>query len=129
MTMRKDIACLLDPRTSCSVPSNRAPSNRPPQTRICEVEGGASSPAPGRRGRSGSRREMASLHRAARLVSGSLHLPVNPTTEPRVAQNEREDVLETLVSSALAVALEEEQKTETRPARALVMWESGWGYG
>ncbi|ERE86658.1 protein FAM161A isoform X1 [Cricetulus griseus] len=62
---------------------------------------------------------MASLHRAARLVSGSLHLPVNPTTEPRVAQNEREDVLETLVSSALAVALEEEQKTETRPARAL----------
>lgn len=56
VTVREDIASLLDPRTSCSVPSNRAPSNRPPQARIPEVGGGASSPAPGRRGRWGSRR-------------------------------------------------------------------------
>lgn len=56
VTVREDIAPLLDPRTSCSVPSNRAPSNRPPQARICEVGGGASLPGPGRRGRWGSRR-------------------------------------------------------------------------
>lgn len=56
VTVREDIASLLDPRTSCSVPSNRAPSNRPPQARIREIWGGASSPAPGRRGRWGSRR-------------------------------------------------------------------------
>ncbi|XP_051056594.1 protein FAM161A isoform X2 [Phodopus roborovskii] len=61
---------------------------------------------------------MAFSHRAARLAAASLHLPVNPTTGARVAQYEREDTLESLVATALAAAVEEEQKTGMRPARA-----------
>ncbi|XP_037064843.1 protein FAM161A isoform X3 [Peromyscus leucopus] len=114
---KKDIACLLVPRTSCSVPSNRAPSNRPPQARICEVGGGASSPAPGGAGAEARGGAMASPHRAARQAAASLHLPVNLTTGARGAQYEHEDPFESLVAAALAAAVEEEQKG-MRPARA-----------
>nr|XP_020030602.1 protein FAM161A isoform X1 [Castor canadensis] len=49
---------------------------------------------------------MAASHQAARLAAASLHLPVNPTTQARVAQYEREDPVQALVAAA---ALEEEE--------------------
>jgi hypothetical protein len=70
---------------------------------------------------------MAASHQAARLAAASLHLPVNPTTQARVAQYEREDPVQALVAAA---ALEEEEPEQVvRPTRALVMWELDVGGG
>ncbi|XP_023576644.1 protein FAM161A isoform X2 [Octodon degus] len=53
---------------------------------------------------------MAASHREAKLAAASLHLPVNPQTGARVAQYEREDLLEAL---AAAVSLEEDEKADS----------------
>ncbi|XP_012969077.3 protein FAM161A isoform X2 [Mesocricetus auratus] len=60
---------------------------------------------------------MASPRRAARQAAANLRLPVDPTDGARAAQYEREDALESLVTAALAAAVEEEP-TGMRPARA-----------
>ncbi|KAM6179168.1 protein FAM161A isoform 2-T2 [Erethizon dorsatum] len=57
---------------------------------------------------------MAASHREAKLAVASLHLPVNPNTGARVAQYEREDLLEALAAAASQV----EDEKVSRPARA-----------
>ncbi|XP_013005515.1 protein FAM161A isoform X2 [Cavia porcellus] len=56
---------------------------------------------------------MAASHRQAKLAAASLHLPVNPKTGARVAQYEREDLLEALAAAASQEEDEDDSDTDS----------------